>query len=775
MFPIATIQRLFQRARPRRWQSGNRESTANPPAPTWGGQSGNAASISRQTGDHQTVLDACERQLTATPDDFEAQKGKAWALLGLGRLGEAEWAFERLVEGHPNKPTAYLGRAEVAMRQKDWASALERWRAALSRFPGNVRFQVGEARSLWKLGHAREAESLLRRTVAQRSDKPIAYFVLIDVATGRGNDALAAEVSRTALDRFPDDSRAWLARVRALMAMKAYDTALECIAEGKRRLPHSPNLFLVEASLHERLFEYRESIRSLQEAADRWPSDVAIALRLALNYLNVGAYDDARSLLEWIEPHVDAQREEQFARAYLRVLSHDGDIDRSEDCLDHWFRQGKQWPTLYEWYASVCVRRGSYGQAWAKLTEFLDIRGDSADVFGAQLRCFTLRERVDGVRRLVEASDYRDFEHAFSGWKADAYQRLSRYRTRQPDHARLNPRLNEIARRISGIADHFDNDYTDASICPMQAYETVVKVLQCISVGVPMSLIRIGDGEGNFLDYRPEWSEFEASDREEVQKLWWGSVRISAHEWQRLRGTYLGALSRADILGVPDFMWRFLITAQEFIRSDTLMPAQRGILNAVDRLGEIEYSTAEPADAYGGRCVTTAHLHYDLAFWGLYELIFEYCQRCSFITCHDDIEDVMRARYGVEVDRVYQVPAEFRWREMFSRDHERRPSHYPHAFERICESVEVAYPGEVFFVAAGFLGKIYCDVIKARGGIALDVGSIVDQWVGHDSRGAQWYDEFSGQYAGHFRRILASDPRMNACGGTQRRSTVAGG
>ncbi|WP_435102805.1 tetratricopeptide repeat protein [Arhodomonas sp. AD133] len=715
------------------------------------------------------------RQPTATPGDFEAQKDKAWALLGLGRLDEAERAFECLVERHPNKPNAYLGRAEVAMRQKDWTSALERWRAALSRFPGNVRFQVGEARSLWKLGYAREAEILLKRTVVERPDKPIAYFALIDVATGHGNHALAAEMSQSALDRFPNDSRVWLARARALMAMKEYEAALACIAEGKRRLPHSPNLFLAEASLHERLFEYCESIRTLEEAADCWPSDVAIALRLALNYLNVGAYDDARARLERIEPDVDADREEPFARAYLRVLSHNGDIDRIQGCLNHWFRQGKQWPTLYEWQATVCVRRGDYGQARAKLTEFLDIRGDSADVFGAQLRCFTLRERVDGVRRLVEASDYGDFAHAFSGWKADAYQRLRRYRTRQPDHARINPHLDEVAGRIADIAGHFDNDYSDASVCPMQAYETVVKVLQCISVGVPMSLIRIGDGEGNFLDYRREWSEFEASDREEVQKLWWGSVRIGAHEWQRLRGSYLGAVSRADILGVPDFMWRFLITAQEFIRSDTLMPAQRGILNAVDRLGEIEYAADEPADPHGGRCITTAHLHYDLAFWGLYELIFEYCQRCSFITCHNDMEGVMRARYGVEVDRVYQVPAEFRWREMFRRDDERRPSHYPHAFERLCESVEVAYPGEVFFVAAGFLGKIYCDVIKARGGIALDVGSIVDQWVGHDSRGAQWYDEFSGQYTEHFRRIVASDPRMNAGGGTQRRATVAGG
>ena len=39
------------------------------------------------------------------------------------------------------------------------------------------------------------------------------------------------------------------------------------------------------------------------------------------------------------------------------------------------------------------------------------------------------------------------------------------------------------------------------------------------------------------------------------------------------------------------------------------------------------------------------------------------------------------------------------------------------------------FPGAVFLVGAGALGKIYCQWIKERGGIALDIGSMCDAWA----------------------------------------------
>ena len=42
--------------------------------------------------------------------------------------------------------------------------------------------------------------------------------------------------------------------------------------------------------------------------------------------------------------------------------------------------------------------------------------------------------------------------------------------------------------------------------------------------------------------------------------------------------------------------------------------------------------------------------------------------------------------------------------------------------------------GRLWLVAAGMLGKVYCDVIRNAGGIAVDVGHTADMWAGVRSR-----------------------------------------
>ena len=55
--------------------------------------------------------------------------------------------------------------------------------------------------------------------------------------------------------------------------------------------------------------------------------------------------------------------------------------------------------------------------------------------------------------------------------------------------------------------------------------------------------------------------------------------------------------------------------------------------------------------------------------------------------------------------------------------------------------------GALFLVGAGAFGKIYCQWIKERGGIAIDIGSIFDSWanigrVGHPVRSFDVYRQY---------------------------------
>jgi len=56
--------------------------------------------------------------------------------------------------------------------------------------------------------------------------------------------------------------------------------------------------------------------------------------------------------------------------------------------------------------------------------------------------------------------------------------------------------------------------------------------------------------------------------------------------------------------------------------------------------------------------------------------------------------------------------------------------HYPVEFLKISDQIKDSAEGKVVLVAAGYLGKHYCNVAKEAGGVAIDIGSIFDGWCG---------------------------------------------
>jgi len=64
----------------------------------------------------------------------------------------------------------------------------------------------------------------------------------------------------------------------------------------------------------------------------------------------------------------------------------------------------------------------------------------------------------------------------------------------------------------------------------------------------------------------------------------------------------------------------------------------------------------------------------------------------------------------------------------------REQPHFPDMYHELYRRIDVPRRGAVFLVAGGMLGKIYCTWIRERGGIAIDAGSVVDAWMGFNTR-----------------------------------------
>jgi hypothetical protein len=121
-----------------------------------------------------------------------------------------------------------------------------------------------------------------------------------------------------------------------------------------------------------------------------------------------------------------------------------------------------------------------------------------------------------------------------------------------------------------------------------------------------------------------------------------------------------------------------------------------------------------------------------MQLWDVYRYLLTGVQKLTVISCHEQIQDVIADRFGIESIDLILIPSEHRHSRKLNPD-QGDNTHYPTHFDRILTELSPER-GEVFLVAAGFLGKIYCNEIKKRGGIGIDIGSAADMWLGYTTR-----------------------------------------
>ncbi len=282
--------------------------------------------------------------------------------------------------------------------------------------------------------------------------------------------------------------------------------------------------------------------------------------------------------------------------------------------------------------------------------------------------------------------------------------------------------------RISYLEEKYQKSLLFTRINPLEALSVAQVIVDSIQAEEPLSLVRLGDGEGNALTYKDEFQHLESTDWSDVQKFWWGKehIKASSKEKENITKNLQNAIVNSNILGIPDFCRLIFSTATN--QSQIQRPYNRiyrGILAIYDHLVEESFDVNE-------NTITSSLINYDLEYWGLYDYIFKSINECCYISCHSNLDVFLENRYGVRTRKKYILPPEFKSRKLIG--NENTETHFPQIYNEIRSNLEVAYKGEMFLVAAGFLGKVYCSLISQRGGIALDIGSLADYWAGYNTR-----------------------------------------
>ena len=233
----------------------------------------------------------------------------------------------------------------------------------------------------------------------------------------------------------------------------------------------------------------------------------------------------------------------------------------------------------------------------------------------------------------------------------------------------------------------------------LNAFEVFGAIRRCLRDGRAMSVIRLGDGEGAVMGYPT------ITNRKDVNRslrIWLRTIDVPDPEVRRLADELRHAIRNADVVGVP---------RQKQIASD--LHLWRAVMDALET-----FRLVGP-----GTVLTHTALHRLLQHALLYRPLLEGANFVGVISCRR-VTDALRALFGVAEVRWYGVKGEL------EDTGEIQTPHFPDGFEELRATLHVPYPGALFLVGAGVFGKIYCDWIKQRGGVAVDIGSIFDSWAG---------------------------------------------
>lgn len=229
-------------------------------------------------------------------------------------------------------------------------------------------------------------------------------------------------------------------------------------------------------------------------------------------------------------------------------------------------------------------------------------------------------------------------------------------------------------------------------------------IYSILNTGKPVSIIRAGDGEKIVLESNKGLAEYHLCIKSVMERQM--GYEPTMGDVMKIRDNLIMAYSAADIIGLP---------AQKNL--DTLNKHWRDVEKIVRPFANTNK-------------FTSTDVAYDMLYNGMFDKWLTGKKTIIYIGCRD-IDDALRKRYGTKTVNSYIIAPEAK----FTSGYEGR-RHYPEMFNEMEWWLNAAKcEGNPCLVGAGVIGKIYCNWMRDRGGIAFDIGAVMDLWAGFSTRG----------------------------------------
>lgn len=275
----------------------------------------------------------------------------------------------------------------------------------------------------------------------------------------------------------------------------------------------------------------------------------------------------------------------------------------------------------------------------------------------------------------------------------------------------------------------------------------------------PFSLIRLGDGEGLLLSISDQSPE---ADFNYLVKHF-GPYGVILDNLLHLKDRLIESIKDADMIGVRDDIVdvtfapsSFSLHQNEFLENFRKSFRLREVDKLLDYHGSrrvaLLHKTLSKLDFPGNSRFCSAWFHYSYHISGDIFKALGQQERIGVVSCRTRISTLIEELFGISV-KFIEIPNMFR-----NLSADKTIPDYIEQLEKVLKRQLVEFPGMLFLVGGGLYGKLYCQLIKSQGGVALDMGSLFDAWLGIPSRPAVYKSMFetAGSKTGVPARLILS-------------------
>jgi tetratricopeptide (TPR) repeat protein len=294
-----------------------------------------------QLKQNKNAIDAYSKAFDMEPDNLDAERGLAQALLNDNQLSPALKHFEAISTADPQDAQTYVRIAEIERRQGHYEQALTTLKKAKALASDSVELGYNEALTDDSLGHYDEAAQTLQGLVKQsthpdgqysdgeKNNRSIFLDRLANVYKEQEKTDLAVQTYQLMVAMGGDYAeRGYQGQVDAYRDAKQYDKATQVAQQAALAMPKDKTIQLMLASQLADSGKVEEGIKLAKAQLHGDPGDREVNTALAQIYTRLRRWKEAADEID----AADAFSTKQDEKIYIYFLR--GDLDSRQKHYD---------------------------------------------------------------------------------------------------------------------------------------------------------------------------------------------------------------------------------------------------------------------------------------------------------------------------------------------------------------------------------------------------------------------------------------------------------